>query len=214
MSASKNKVTKLPTAEERKAALEAAPAKAKTAAKKTKPVKAKKAASTKKPASKAKAKVSPKAAVKKQTRKTTKSSTEKTVKQTTNFMEMIMTAKPYDFDKLTKDATASSQELFGAMQKSMNIWAKGVEKINQETVSLAQDIANKNQEAFKALIACKDINELTDVQNKLAQKHFDTIVSSATKLSEISVKVATDSFEPINDQVNKAVKKATETVAA
>ena len=100
------------------------------------------------------------------------------------------------------------------MQKSMNIWAKGVEQINQEAIALTQEIANKNQEAFKALIACKDINELTDVQNKLAKKNFDAIVSASTKLSEISVKVATDSFAPINDQVNKAVKKATESVAA
>jgi phasin family protein len=158
---------------------------------------------------KPKAKAPQTADAKKQSRKTTGNK-----KQTTNFMETIMTAKTYDFDKITKDATAGSQELFGAMQKSMNIWAKGVEKMNQEAVALAQDIANKNQEAFKTIIACKDVNELTELQNKLTQKHFDTIVSSATKLSEISVKIATDSFEPINDQINKAVKKTTESVAA
>ena len=151
------------------------------------------------------------------TRKTTEQKVKakvKTQKSEFNFMETIMTAKTYDFDKFTKDATAGSKELFDAMQKSMNIWAKGVEQINQEAIALTQEIANKNQEAFKALIACKDINELTDVQNKLAQKNFDAIFSASTKLSEISVKVATDSFAPINDQVNKAVKKATESVAA
>ncbi len=202
MSTSNDKVTKLTvaTAAEKPAStndadkVKAAP-KAKTVKAKTKP--------------KVKAKVSAKTTAKKQPRKTTE-----TKKQTTNFMETIMTAKTYDFDKITKDATAGSKELFEAMQKSMNIWTKGVEKMNQEAVALAQDIANKNQEAFKTIIACKDVNELTELQNKLAQKHFDTIVSSATKLSEISVKIATDSFEPINDQVNKAVKKATESVAA
>lgn len=246
MAASKDKVTKLPTVEERKAALatptdkpkateikkttetkKAAPKKVKKPAAKAKTVKKPAAKVTTKPktvkakATKAKtvskpktSKVSAKTAAKKTVSKTKKSTKTKPVNQTIKLMETIMTAKPYDFDKLTKDATASSQELFGAFQKSMNIWVKGVEKINQETVSLAQDIANKNQEAFKALIECKDVNELADVQNKLAQKHFDTIVASATKLSEISVKVATDSFEPINDQVNKAVKKATDSVAA
>lgn len=196
-----NKVTKLPVAATEKPAGEesapkvsAAPI-AKTVKSKTKP--------------KVKAKVSAKTAAKKQPRKTTE-----TKKQTTNFMETIMTAKTYDFDKITKDATAGSKEFFEAMQKSMNIWTKGVEKMNQEAVALAQDIANKNQEAFKTIIACKDVNELTELQNKLTQKHFDTIISSATKLSEISVKIATDSFAPINDQVNKAVKKATESVAA
>ncbi len=178
-----------------------------------------KKAETKKVAVKA-VKKSPSKAKKKKpttTRKTTEQKVKakvKTQKSEFNFMETIMTAKTYDFDKFTKDATAGSKELFDAMQKSMNIWAKGVEQINQEAIALTQEIANKNQEAFKALIACKDINELTDVQNKLAKKNFDAIVSASTKLSEISVKVATDSFAPINDQVNKAVKKATESVAA
>jgi phasin family protein len=135
-------------------------------------------------------------------------SQDNTQKTTFNFMENIMTAKPYDFDKYTKDATAGSKDFYDAMQKSMNIWAKGVEKINQEAMSFAQDVAAKNQEAFKTLTECKDVNELTEIQTKLTQKHFDTLVTNATKLSEISVKVATDSFEPLNDQVNKAVKKA------
>lgn len=204
MAKSSNKVAKLPSIEERKAAVES---KDKAAAKKAETAISKKAQPKKTATKKPKAKTEPK----KQTRNT---GTKPSKNQTFNLMETIMTAKPYDFDKLTKEATENSQELFGAMQKSMNIWVKGVEKMNKETVALAQDIANKNQEAFTALIACKDINELTDVQNKLTKKHFDTLVASATKLSEISVKVATDSFEPINDQVNKAVKKATEKVAA
>ncbi|MEC7703044.1 MAG: hypothetical protein VYC19_09830, partial [Pseudomonadota bacterium] len=69
------------------------------------------------------------------TRKTTEQKVKakvKTQKSEFNFMETIMTAKTYDFDKFTKDATAGSKELFDAMQKSMNIWAKGVEQINQE----------------------------------------------------------------------------------
>ena len=173
-----------------------------TTASKPKAVKASKATvkskATPKAASKAKAKP---AHVKAKSQDNTK-------KTTFNFMENIMTAKPYDFDKYTKDATAGGKEFYDAMQKSMNIWAKGVEKINQEAMSFAQDVAAKNQEAFKTLTECKDVNELTEVQTKLTQKHFDSLVANATKLSEISVKVATDSFAPINDQVNKAVKKA------
>jgi hypothetical protein len=37
-------------------------------------------------------------------------SQDNTQKTTFNFMENIMTAKPYDFDKYTKDATAGSKE--------------------------------------------------------------------------------------------------------
>jgi len=196
--ATKPEIVKAKTVSKPKAVKTSKTTKTSKLSKATKAPKAMKSKSAPKAASQAKAKPA-------QAKMNSQDNTQKT---TFNFMENIMTAKPYDFDKYTKDATAGSKDFYDAMQKSMNIWAKGVEKINQEAMSFAQDVAAKNQEAFKTLVECKDVNELTEVQTQLTQKHFDTLVTNATKLSEISVKVATDSFEPLNDQVNKAVKKA------
>ena len=63
-------------------------------------------------------------------------------------------------------------------------------------------------------MSCKDVKELTEAQNKWAQQSFDDMMSGATKISEISVKLATDAFTPINDQMGKTIKKASETMAA
>lgn len=129
-------------------------------------------------------------------------------------MEKAMTQNKAQYEKLTNDAASAGKENVEALLKSTNIWMKGTEDLFKTYISLAQDTAAKNSEAFKTLLACKNLNELTEVQNKLAQESFDGFMSGATKLSELSVKLATEALEPINDQVSKTIRKATDAVAA
>lgn len=129
-------------------------------------------------------------------------------------MEDIMTQNNTQFDKLTKDATAAGQAQMEALAKSGNIFAKGFEDIFKTYVSIAQTTAEKNAKSMQALMGCKTLNEYTEAQNKMAQQGFDDLTCSLTKLSEMSVKVTTEAFEPINDQVSKSIKKATDSVAA
>lgn len=129
-------------------------------------------------------------------------------------MENIMTQAKAQYEKLTNEATSSGKEGLEALVRSTNIWIKGSEDLFKTYLSLAQDTATKNSEAFKTLLACKNLNELTEAQNKLAQESFDGFMAGATKISELSVKLATEALEPINDQVSKNIRKATDAVAA
>lgn len=129
-------------------------------------------------------------------------------------METMMTQNKTQYDKFANDAASASKESVEAFLKSTNIWVKGTEDLIKTCMSLAQENASKNSEALKTLMGCKTLNELTEVQNKLAQENFDGFMSSATKLSELTVKLTTEALEPINDQVSKSIKKATESVAA
>jgi phasin family protein len=81
-------------------------------------------------------------------------------------------------------------------------------------MGLAQKTAEKNGEAFKTLLSCKTVNEFAAVQNRLAQEGFDDFMTHATRLSELGVKLASDGFAPINDQLGKAIKKAGDAMAA
>ena len=63
-------------------------------------------------------------------------------------------------------------------------------------------------------MSSKTINEFAEIQNKIAQTSFDDFMSGATKISEIGVKVITESSEPVNAQVTRAIQKATESMAA
>ncbi len=134
--------------------------------------------------------------------------------ETIKSMENVMTQAKAQYEKLTNEAASSGKEGLEALVKSTNIWVKGSEDLFKTYLSLAQDSAAKNSEAFKTLLACKNLNELAEAQNKLAQESFDGFMAGATKISELSVKLATEALEPINDQVSKTIRKATDAVAA
>ncbi len=131
-------------------------------------------------------------------------------KTTTFSMENMMTSNKNHYDKFAAEAA----HVGDAMMKCGTILTKGMEDIAKAQMSWAQELAEKNGNVFKSMMACKTINEFTEMQNRLAQESFDDFMSGATKISELSVKVATEAFEPLNDQMTKAMKKATESMAA
>jgi len=191
---------------------------------------------TKKPI--AKKKTVKKAAPKKAATQTVKKAIKKAVKKPTvasftkpqtNFktpnpfntkqLEAIMTQPNFDkaqkqFDQFTKEAANLNREGIDAFVKSGTIFAKGFENIMKETMSFAQSSAEKQMKLAKDAMTCKTINEFSDAQNKLAKTSFDDFMSGTTKITELGVKVLTDSIEPISEQVQKSVQKATDAVAA
>lgn len=130
-----------------------------------------------------------------------------------NLMEMKMNNSK-QYDKMTQDAAAFGQEQVDAFVKSGTIFAKGMEGVMKTCMELAQTSAEKAQGAAKTMMTCKTINEITEAQSKFAQSSFDDFMNSMTKLSEMTVKLATESMEPINDQMGKAMKKAAQQQAA
>ena len=119
-----------------------------------------------------------------------------------------MNKSPMNFEQFAQQAAEQSKQTVEAAVKSANIWANGCEEMMKTCMKFMQDNSSRQTEAFKTLMSCKTVNELTEAQNQLAQRAFDDLVSSATKLSEISAKVATDSLQPLNEQMTKAMKKA------
>jgi phasin family protein len=130
------------------------------------------------------------------------------------FKEITMFQGNKQFEKLTQDSAAMGQDQMDAVSKAAAIWSKGMEDIMKTCMEIAQNAGEKSASATKSVMACKTLNEFTEVQTKLAQASFDEFMSNATKLSELSVKVCTDAAAPINDQMGKAIKKASDAVAA
>lgn len=126
-----------------------------------------------------------------------------------NFMEMKMTNNK-QYEKITSDAAAMGQEQMDAFVKSSTIFAKGMEGVMKTCMDMAQSSAEKAQAAAKTMMTCKTINELTEAQSKFAQASFDEFMTGANKISEMSVKLATECMEPINGQMGKAIKKASQ----
>jgi len=138
---------------------------------------------------------------------------------TTKPLEAIMTQPNFEkaqaqFDQITKEAANLNREGVDAFVKSGTIFAKGFELLMKETMSFAQNTAEKQMQLAKDAMTCKTINEFSDAQNKLAQTGFDDLMSGTTKITEMGVKLLTEAIEPINEQMTKTVQKATDAVAA
>ncbi len=118
------------------------------------------------------------------------------------------------FDKIMKETSDFSTQYSDAYAKSSAIAMKGFEDIVGAVMSLAQDTAEKQANYIREAMSVKTINEFAEVQNKVAQANFDDFMSGVTKTSEITGKVLTESVEPVNEQMSKAIQKATQAMAA
>jgi phasin family protein len=137
-----------------------------------------------------------------------------TAPTTPKSMESIMSKSQNQFGAMSQDANVIVKDSVEAFVKSGKIAAERVQDIMSTCMSMAQDASEKQASAIKNLMACKTINEVTDCQSKMAQQSFDEIMSAMTKVTELSIKLATEAMEPINDQVSKSIKKATDSIAA
>ncbi len=120
-----------------------------------------------------------------------------------------MTQNQTQFDQFTKNASSIGQAGMEAFIDSSTIFAKGCEDIVRTSVAMAQDSAEKQSAYAKDAMNCKTLGEWAEKQNKIAQANFSDFISSASKISEMSVKLLTESAAPLSKQAEKAMKKAT-----
>lgn len=118
-----------------------------------------------------------------------------------------------NFDKFTQDATATAQESFDAFSQCASLWAKGAEQYYKTCLELGQETADELSQQAKSLLASKTMNEYAEAQSKFAQASFEKIMGNMTRLSELGIRIANDSLQPLNEQVNKTIKKASDLAA-
>ncbi len=118
------------------------------------------------------------------------------------------------FDKLAGDSNELGRAGFEAFMKSGTIFAKGFEDFVRTSMELAQGAAEKQAQYVKEALSSKTLNEWTEAQNKIAQASFDDFMSGATKLSELGVRLLTESAGPLNEQMSRGMRKAGEAAAA
>jgi len=115
--------------------------------------------------------------------------------------------KSYDqFTALNKDA-------IDAVFKSGSILAKGYETLGKEVMAFTQNTVDANVAATKALFGAKTLREVIDLQSDFARTSFDKTLAESAKLSELSVKVAKDAFEPIQSRVKDTVQSVMKSAA-
>jgi len=93
------------------------------------------------------------------------------------------------------------------------VFAKGAEQISKQLMALTQSSMQSSVVTAKALMGCKTLRDVIDLQADFARSNFDTLVAEGAKLSEISLKVTNEAIAPIQARVNVAVEKLTKPVA-
>ncbi len=118
------------------------------------------------------------------------------------------------FDKMIKDVIEFNTNCSQACTKSGAIFMKGMEDVMGTMMSLAQEASEKQAGFVKEVMNIKDISELSEIQNRIIKSSFEDFISGATKISEVSVKVLTQSAAPVSEQISKAMQKTTQSMAA
>jgi phasin family protein len=139
-----------------------------------------------------------------------KQTVEQAVAATKEQVEKASTAALKGYDEFA----SMNKSSMDAFVKSSNIMAKGMEDLGKTYFAFAQSAAEQNVAAAKKLMTAKTINDVVDIQSEVARTSFDAWVAEATKMSEMSMKVANEAFEPIQSQLTTVVEKMTKQVAA
>lgn len=125
-----------------------------------------------------------------------------------------MSKSTTQFDKIMKDSQSFGTQYSDAYTKSGEIFKKGMEDMVSTMVSLTKDSAAKRSEFVKQVMSSKTPNEFAEMQSKIAKESFDDFMKGANKISEIGVKILTESSEPVSKEVQKSMQKAKKSMAA
>lgn len=125
-------------------------------------------------------------------------------------------------DKMGKQVFQAYDEAAGfqkqnvdALMQSSTALAKGLETLSKAMMAYGQAQYEQGVTVAKAMLQVKTLREMVDLQAEYARTSFDAMVAEATKVSEISVKVANEAIEPLSARVNAAMEKlAKPTLAA
>ena len=112
------------------------------------------------------------------------------------------------------DLASANQETLDAVVKAGSVMVRGMETFSRELMTFAQASAEANAAVATRMFGVKSLQEAIDLQNAHARDSFDKAVAETSKLTEMSVKVANEAFEPLQARVNVAVEKLLKAQAA
>ena len=112
------------------------------------------------------------------------------------------------FFKGYDDVSAMNKESVDAVVKAGEVLTKGSETVGKAYFEFAQASVEASVEAAKAMMSAKTPKDFFDIQSEYARTNFDKFLAESTRLSEMSVKVTNEAFDPLKAQVNGSFEKA------
>ena len=92
--------------------------------------------------------------------------------------------------------------------------AKGFETLSQQLIAYNQKAVETSVATAKALLGCRTMQDVVELQSDLTRKGIDEWLAEGTKFSELTVNVANQAAEPINSRLTEAVDRFMKPLAA
>jgi phasin family protein len=111
------------------------------------------------------------------------------------------------FYKNYGDMAVQSKDALDALMESTTRLTQGAQEINSAMLSWTQQSLEAGMSTCKDLMDCKSFQDVIDLQTSYARNFIEGMLSEGTRLSEMSVRVANEAFEPVKDRVNAQVER-------
>ncbi len=114
-------------------------------------------------------------------------------------------ATPHSIAKHTppNEITHSSRDALTALAQSQAALSRGLEALSAEIVDLTLSGIDSATRTATKMLSVKTLSDAVAVNAGFTASSFDRLVGSSVKLSELSLKLATETSQPILSQIGK-----------
>ena len=120
-------------------------------------------------------------------------------------------------DVMTKslyEAISISRDNVEALVECGNLTASLAKDVSSEMIEYANKAFSDNVEISKNIFACRTINDMVDLQNKIVRSSLDSFFNQSTKLTGMVFEYSSEAFEPINERVSQATEQFSKTLSS
>ena len=110
------------------------------------------------------------------------------------------------FSKMGEEFQTIGKDGFDAAMRSFGEANEGLQAIAAEVTDYSKRAFEESTRAFQQLIGAKSIEQAIEIQSQYAKKAFDTYVAQMSKLGEMYVGLAKDTYKPVEAVVANVSK--------
>jgi hypothetical protein len=118
------------------------------------------------------------------------------------------------FSRTMNDMVSLVRENADAAIEVCHITSDISKTINSELVSCANNNFVDNVELCKDACACRNMNDMIDIQNKWFNSNMESFFSQSARIAEMCFQLVTEASEPISERVAETTERFSKSMAA
>lgn len=116
--------------------------------------------------------------------------------------------------KALYETIAICRDNMEALVECGNLTAAFAKDMSNELVESSNQAFSDNLEMTKEFFACRTLNDMLDLQNRMFKSSMDNFFTQSMNLSNMMFEYTTEALEPINERMTEASEKLSKTLAS